>query len=715
MTKNNSTLRAKHRKGKVLGAFFIAGYSIFLAILLVKLQPEFLQEIEDKTIDARIRLTANQDDADSRIKIIDIDQASLEFFEREYALSWPLPRDIYAEVLNFLSRTSVRGFAFDMLFTESSSHTVESDVIFGNATETTFPVVHAVSLHRYKKNIEAEQLNKFELIQRERDSKTSYSSRCLSQKTEKQFQSVTLPVPELLEHSSGLGSVHAEPDSDGVFRRYSAGGYVQSIPVLSLPFALLDLSVDANSFCKEKHTFDKPNLVRPHGGRNTYERISLAKVISAAAQPENSKEANRILKMFEDSWVFLGASAPGLFDLRPTSLEERGIGVQFVATVFDNALNDSFIRPSSELQSIGVTILLIILFSLVTLIGEDVKKHILGIAVVSLFFIGISIFIFDSGYAVSQVIPLSCGLLAAFLCLGLQYQLVGREHRFIQSAFQHYVSPALVKQIVQKPESLSLGGEKKEVSIFFSDIAGFTSISEKMDASSVATLLNDYLSLMTEIIQEHGGTVDKFVGDAVIAFWNAPLIDEVHGLNAVNAAINCQKMLKNEQERFLSFYGVHPKTRIGINTGLVNVGNFGSKSRFNYTIIGDEVNLASRLEGANKQFGTLILLSEQTKSCLNDSIDLRKVGQVQVLGKERPIWVFEPLFSPTQIFFSNKKRLSSFEQALNLFQSGKLNEAREVFLEFSSDPVSNSYIDRIQLELSKHDNSFNPVWKLSEK
>lgn len=304
----------------------------------------------------------------------------------------------------------------------------------------------------------------------------------------------------------------------------------------------------------------------------------------------------------------------------------------------------------------------------------------------------------------------SLGIAIAFLsCLALLYALEGRQRRFIRSAFGHFVSAKVVEQIIANPDALTLGGERRELTIFFSDIAGFTTISENLDPSQLVELLNLYLGELTDIILESGGTLDKYEGDAILAFWNAPLDIEGHAERATETARRCQRRLVEMSSEFQEMFGVFPSTRIGLHTGVVNVGNFGSKSRFDYTVIGDAANLASRIEGLNKTFGTSILISQATYEQLGNKAEFRKVAEVQVVGKKETVVVY----SPWEEQVSTEEQ-GLFERARELFERGELEPARELFAGLTKDPVSNTYLSRIGEELQS-DEDFRSVWRMLAK
>jgi len=264
-----------------------------------------------------------------------------------------------------------------------------------------------------------------------------------------------------------------------------------------------------------------------------------------------------------------------------------------------------------------------------------------------------------------------------------------------------------MERLIADPSALSLGGERRELTLFFSDIAGFTTISENLEPDKLAKLLTTLLSEITGIIQHHGGTVDKYVGDAVVAFWNAPLNQPDHARLAVSAALACQKRLAELNGEFSRVFGLSLKLRIGIHSGLVTVGNFGSKDRFNYTVVGDAANLASRLEGTNKHFGTDILISESTHALIGKSLPARSVGAVCVVGRKQSVNIFEPRDSFESDF------LTSFERARTLFEDGFQTEALTLFRDLKDDPVSQAYVTRI--ERTGVASGYDPIWYLSDK
>jgi adenylate cyclase len=306
--------------------------------------------------------------------------------------------------------------------------------------------------------------------------------------------------------------------------------------------------------------------------------------------------------------------------------------------------------------------------------------------------VAIAFALFDRGQAwlpVSLPVGLVLGLYAG---RGLTAYLDEvRRKLAIRRAFEFYVAPAVVSQMTSHPERLVLGGERKELTVMFTDLAGFTSISEGIAPEEVAHILNEHLTRMTRVVLDHGGTIDKFIGDSVMAFWGAPLDDPGHARHALEAAVEMQA----EMERWRREAGERiphgMSMRVGINTGAVVVGNLGSKLRFDYTVIGDAVNLASRLESVNRQYGTGILVAESTASAAGPGIRLRHVDRIRVKGKRDAIEVFTPA--------GNVDLDGADEEAIRAYRAADWDRAeaswRLVLDRLPGDGIALAYLDRV--------------------
>lgn len=283
--------------------------------------------------------------------------------------------------------------------------------------------------------------------------------------------------------------------------------------------------------------------------------------------------------------------------------------------------------------------------------------------------------IFRSGLVLPLFDPMIAAALTFFKLLGYRFAISDKDKRRLRHAFAFYLAPALVDRMVERGEAPELGGESRDLTVFFSDIESFTSVSEQLKPDQLVAGLNVYLSEMTDIIEEHGGFVDKYIGDAIVAVFGAPLEDADHARHAVAAALACR-------ERLAEMPGVFPgrpdlilRARIGVNSGNMLVGNIGSKRRFNYTVMGDAVNLAARLEGANKAFSSRILISESTAQACGETIAMRELDLIRVVGREAPISVYEPLCLAAEADAAVNEKISAFAAALALYRRRDLEAA----------------------------------------
>jgi adenylate cyclase len=292
-----------------------------------------------------------------------------------------------------------------------------------------------------------------------------------------------------------------------------------------------------------------------------------------------------------------------------------------------------------------------------------------------------SLVVFEQSLLALPMVPAACGAGLGFVSATVHRSLTeGRQKRWIKEAFQKYVSPDMVNLLVRHPEQLFVGGEEKELTILFSDIAGFSTLSERMTPAELFAWLNRYLDGMTQIILKHGGTLDKYQGDGIMAFWGAPLPQEDHARRAVAAALEMSRHAESVNRAFTGEGMAAARTRIGVSTGRVMVGNIGSRERFNYTIIGDEVNLASRLEGINKVFGTAVIAGETTWQCVRDAVWGRELDRLRVKGRETPVTVHEVMgLNNSPPDEATRRALAAFDAGLQAYRRRQWREAAAAF------------------------------------
>jgi adenylate cyclase len=374
-------------------------------------------------------------------------------------------------------------------------------------------------------------------------------------------------------------------------------------------------------------------MINYQGPVRTFPYVSIADVVNH----------NVPAGTFKDKIVLVGASATGIGDLRNTPFSSYDYpGVEIHANVIDNILNQRFLER--EVTQVAVDLLIIFLFGLpVGLWLSTTQPQWMPLALLLWVpFAGGVQWAFHHGWWLNATLP-ALTLLSNVLLVSLYRVLVEeREKRKVRGAFQQYVSPEVIRRVLTNPELVQ--PRKQEITILFSDIRGFTSISERLDAQKLADLLNDYLTEMTRIVFRNQGTLDKFIGDAVMAFWGAPFEDSHHAQKAGHAALDMlaklTEMQKGWQRDGLPLLDIG----VGLNTGVASVGNMGSRLRQGYTALGDAVNLASRLEGLNKEYGTRILLSEFAyRSARAPDFVFREVDVIRVKGKEQPVTIYELL------------------------------------------------------------------------
>lgn len=430
---------------------------------------------------------------------------------------------------------------------------------------------------------------------------------------------------------------------------------------------------------------------------------------------------------FKNKFVLIGAGYADNTDSFRTPFYSRLYDYAMMpgVEIHANALATILDGKTINTLPVAVSFMIILFFSLTLLLVEKWFNAIISAIALAVLWSGYSVFcliFFEKTNLILPMIPLLTGLILTFILMTVYRTLTeGRQKRWIKKTFQMYLSPEFVNILLKKPDLLSLGGEEKELTVLFSDLKGFTSLSEVMPPSDLVSLLNEYLDGMTQIIFDHGGTLDKYEGDAVMAFWGAPLEDHEHARKAVSAALEMSRFSDSLSLKFQDEGRPAIKTRFGLNTGRVIVGNIGSQKRFDYTIIGDEVNLASRLESANKQYGTYLVISHSTYTLVRDHFMVRALDNLRVKGKERPVKVYEVLGRLNDSYeLEFKKMLDCYRQGFLAYTKREWKEALRLFEEGSGlkpdDGPTLTYIERCRYFLDNPpDDSWDGVFRLTTK
>ncbi len=381
------------------------------------------------------------------------------------------------------------------------------------------------------------------------------------------------------------------------------------------------------------------------------------------------------------------------------NLDRRSMpGVLIHAAAINTITKGLYLTPLSPQAATFAIFGSVFLLSLMFFLVSPVQGLLLG-GVALLGELALSVHAFAAGAVAPVVLLAGTALLTYTLIYAYRFVVEDKERRWIQHAFRHYLAPVLVERLAADPKALRLGGEKKRVTLFFSDIAGFTTISENLKdrPELLVEILNRYLTVMTAAVEARGGYVDKFIGDAVMAVWGAPLPDDQAERHGVEAALDCFAALERFNTDIVQGeYGMKPiGTRIGLNTGVAIVGNMGSASRLNYTVTGDTVNLAARLEGANKEYGSRIMVSDETVTGMGQGFVLRRLDRLVVKGKSEPIKVYEVVGREGEVDAAALERVIRFHAALDLYDAREFSAAATAFDALATqDPAAEMYAER---------------------
>jgi adenylate cyclase len=681
---------------------------------------------EQITWDQRQRFFAQPVDESLPIRVILLDDQSLAWAQAGMKLNWPWPYEVYTPILDFCRRSGAKAIAFDVEFTEADRYYPPDVKKFADAIARAPDFVAAVvpGEHTSQTASWPEGIDRTGLAVV--DGMDAYLSQYKPEGLT--AQRVRFPFESIRRSAAGFG--HILQDQDTVIRQTrplirfdgadiptlglttyltGSGLAVNDAEIVGDQLRIADKVVPLGDDGRAYLRYRKP---RDHDNGHLYRSYSAAAVIQSQLRLAAGEEPTIDPAVFQNSYVFFGLSASSLYDTRPNPMSPLSPGVEVHATFLDNLLNNAFLHDANLVGVAVFTVFMSVLAALAVVFIPGTAR-LFAIYLVSLPIpVVLGFVMFRNGSAW----PIAAPQLAVFTSLigatVLSLATEGKQRRFIRRAFGHYLSPAVIERVIADPSLLRLGGERRVVSVMFVDLAGFTSVAERLDPPVLSELLNDYLSQMSEAILEEQGTLDKYQGDAVMAFWNAPLDQPDHALLACRAALRCREKLVGLRRKWIEHTGHEPKIRIGIHTGECVVGNMGSRQRFDYTVLGDTPNLASRLEGANKVFGTTILVSESTWSQAHKHLAGRAIGRVVVVGRAEPVNVYEPVSRDPK---AQNEFLESFRSALRRCEQGDLIDAMHLFQKIEHDPAAKAYADRLASIMDSPSPAWDGVWNLLNK
>jgi len=421
-----------------------------------------------------------------------------------------------------------------------------------------------------------------------------------------------------------------------------------------------------------------------------------------------------------DKIVLLGATEVGVFDLRTSPVGVDFPGVEVHANLLDNLIYGDYFYLSdfTQVLTLAVVLVLGLFLGLVLPRLRALPGALLVLVLGGGFFYANYWSVENNQTWISFVYVLLTILLNWLGIMLFQYFGEEKDKRFIKGAFGQYLSPEIIEELVKNPRSLQLGGEQREITAFFSDVQGFSTISEALTPKELVELLNEYLTVMTDIIMRHGGTVDKFEGDAIIAFFGAPVVQADHALRCALASLEMQTRLGEMRAQWEKEARPELYMRIGINSDVAVVGNMGSAQRMDYTMMGDGVNLAARLEGVNKQYKCFTMISQNTKEAIGDACETRELDLIRVVGKSEPIRIYELIAPKGQLNEEIAKRNKYFAKALKLYRAQDWTEAAKYFSHCAKqgDPTGQVFLDRCKQFLkSPPPKNWDGVYQMTSK
>jgi len=674
-----------------------------------------LDELEYKARDARERWFLGRRAPGAGVVLGMLDETSLAELKKD-DIVWPIPRSLYGQVARWAAKAGAKAVLVDLLFTEPY-RTAGEDRDFAAAVQEAGNVV----------------IGCFLPSDREGPQVAGGDARLLEQAPpaagapiRRSRPGVNLPIPELDAAARRLGFTNSTADSDALVRRADLFLRYRDrlIPSLSMAGALLALGDPPVSFTPRGNLMLGGRMVHLNGeGRmavkfrgkaqafRTVSFYNLAK--SALTEPPETPLIPAA--EFHDKVVILGINVVGQEDVLDTPVGKLP-GPEWHANVIDGLFRAEALHETGR----AVTLALILIFALasgvVTFAFTSARVFTLSVLGLEAVLTAAAVGTYAADLVVDWVAPGLAILVAYSGGSVFRYFTEGKRKRELKRALVSYMAPEIVEEVLKDPENLQQGGARKELTIFFSDLKGFTSLAEAISPEELVAFLNEYFTLMCRPIMEERGVIDKFIGDAIMAFFGAPLPLPDHPLRACRAALWNQEEMAGLRARAKERGLPEVYVRIGLHTGPAVVGNMGSDTRFDYTCIGDTVNLASRLEGANKYFGTWILASEDTWRPAAAELEGRELGRIRVVGKKQPVALFEVLAGRGRLPEEERRWLEVFREGRAHLQAGRLDEARAGFLQVKrlrggEDRPSDLHLEAIE----RHGAAWDGIFQMETK
>jgi len=654
----------------------------------------------------------------NQVVIVDIDEKSLKALGQ-----WPWSRDKIAQILYNLTDSGALIIGLDIFFAEKDTKSLyylakkyhlnikaeDNDIVLAKALETT-PTITGFYFD-FETNTTKNVLPDVPAIFIERNLQEEYLFNA---------KGYIGNIPIIQDSAYSGGFINMIPDFDGVVRHVPLLIKYDDIIYPSLAFEMFRIAIGAKKVVVNYSQAGVDSIIvgnykiktdrfgrlfiNYRGDKKKFKYISAIDVYNGTFNKNDIK----------DKFVLVGTSAGGLFDLRVTPFNNVYPGVEVHANIIDNLLQGDFLyRPDiGELVDILSLFLMALIITLVFYFSNAVVSYLILILMVIGYFMFVYYLMFDYGYIINILLPITEIVFLAVVLGSINYLYESRTSHILREAFAKKVSHKVMEELIKDRNGAVLAPKNKEITVFFSDIRDFTNISEKLnDPKKVIELLNIYMTPMVENINIHKGTIDKFIGDAIMAYWNAPVDIPNHADEAVSSAIDQINILKSLNRELQDKLGLEIDIGIGINSGIATIGDMGSEGRSDYTIIGDTVNLASRLESLNKVYGSNILISKETFDLLTKDYIIREVDLVQVKGKTEIVQIFE-------VVGFGKSNFDEYNKALKLYREAKFFEAKSIFQKLYDefgDKLYKLYLQRCNDCLKNPPDDFDGICKYSHK
>jgi adenylate cyclase len=703
------------RRGKLLRALATGLGATGLGLLLAAWSPagRLFENVEARLGDLRARaLPPRPAAADTLLLIVDIDRRSVDKLGRFH--SWP--RTLLADLVLRLQAEGARAVVLDLLLDEGPDPAADSlllvamrssgRVVAGAAFSAADSATFLYAMPQAAPELPSPALTL------QGDPATWWPQERLE------------PLLPGLAGAARWGFVNARPDEDGVVRRAPLLASFAGQVWPSLALAALPLALDWRGLAVEG---DPARLIlRDTGGpgRRTLRLDGRGNLLLNYRGPWQSFRtvpfydvlAGRLPDGFlRGRVVLVGSSLAGLADLKPVPLQAAFPGVEIQATELSNLMAGDPLRAAGRVGLLAM-LLVAALPAALAFTWRRSWQGLLLLAAIALLLWLVSLAALQRGLILPVALPAVMGTLAGGVALAQRLLGEEQQRRWLASAFSRYVSQELLAELMRHPERLRLGGERRELSLLFCDIRSFTRISEEVAPGELGGLLNRYLTAMSRVVLEQGGTLDKYIGDAIVAFFGAPVAQTDHARRALRAAREMQRRLEDLRREFAGTPFADLQAGIGVHCGPVLVGNFGSDLRFDYTAIGDAMNLASRLEGLTKTYASPVLVTRDVLDAAGVGFPARLVDVVRVLGKRTPVAVHELLVADGE---PDPAWLAGYEEARACYAVGHFSTAARLFHEhlagFPGDGAARELLGRCEFLVLHHRENWDGVWRLDRK